>query len=196
MSLILRSKFVNSIFCPLISFLVGVACLYVGLSMPPTTSTPDPTAVPDQTYLELRDVWLKTDPSTVEIEPASDRPNVWGVVFDVGLDDGVVTLISLADGTTSLYTSSGGGYLGAGENAEIAQKSIELATVTENYLQHMNPIGDFPLPDADKAIIYALAYDGVYRADIERNGESEDLYSELMGLQDEIVQLVMSNSNQ
>jgi len=63
-----------------------------------------------------------------------------GVVFDVGLDDGVVTLISLVDGTTSLYTSFGGGYLGAGENAEIAQKSIGLATATENYLQYMKSL--------------------------------------------------------
>lgn len=38
----------------------------------------------------------------------------WGVLMETAYPDAVVTLVALADGTTSLYFSNGGGIIGAG----------------------------------------------------------------------------------
>ena len=41
------------------------------------------------------------------------RPDVWGVLMELGLEQGVATMVAFADGTVSLYFSGGGGIIGA-----------------------------------------------------------------------------------
>ena len=50
---------------------------------------------------------------------ASEEHPVWGAVMDMAFPGGVATLVSLEDGTTSLYTSTGGGVIGGGGVAQI-----------------------------------------------------------------------------
>ena len=61
----------------------------------------------------LRDRIFDIDPSEVGLRPDGSR-HVWGVVFDQATDSGVVSLVSLIDGTTSLAMGSGGGVVGGG----------------------------------------------------------------------------------
>ena len=55
-----------------------------------------------------------------------ERPTVSGVVVDIPDAGGAATVAALADGTTSMYTSTGGGVIGAGEHPAVAEATAAL----------------------------------------------------------------------
>jgi RNA polymerase sigma factor (sigma-70 family) len=97
------------------------------------------------------------------------RPEVatltWGALVDVGLPDGPVTLVSLVDGTTSLYLGNGGATVGAGEAALVAEATGRLLRTVEAALPELRPIWEFPIPERGRVRIVALTYAGAVGAD-------------------------------
>src|SRR4051812_42858236 len=73
----------------------------------------------DSAFEGLRSQVLGTDPSAVGITPTTELPRVWGVLLETGYPSGIATAVSLADGTTSLYTSSGFGIIGGGAHSQV-----------------------------------------------------------------------------
>lgn len=63
------------------------------------------------------------------------HPDVTGVVIDIPGEGGFATLVALQDGATSVYTSSGGGVIGAGEHAEVAERASVLLTEVQRALE-------------------------------------------------------------
>jgi hypothetical protein len=60
---------------------------------------------PTQAYCGLRDQVLRL---SLEPHPLATSEPI-GVITETGLDPSIVTLVALADGTTTIYFSSGGG---------------------------------------------------------------------------------------
>src|SRR5215470_17118778 len=87
---------------------------------------PEPEPAPESIYKELRDGIFTTSPDEVGIIRSQDNPNVWGVVMETGYPEGVATLVSLADGTTSLYLEGGGGIIGGGAHDNVANATKPL----------------------------------------------------------------------
>lgn len=50
---------------------------------------------------------------------ASNAASIGGALFEIGFPNGTATVMCLADGTTSLYFSTGGGVIGAGTHAPV-----------------------------------------------------------------------------
>ena len=117
---------------------------------------------PAQIYLQLRDRILHLNPSELGLAPSSTAPHVWGVVMETGYQVGSATLVSLADGTTSLYYSTGGGMLGSGEYTPVAEASKAMIIQAENYLQQMSLSNEFPLPEVGQVRFTMLTYSGIY----------------------------------
>ncbi len=92
--------------------------------------------------------------------------------MEMGRPQAVVTLVSLADGTTSLYFSNGGGILGGGEHAPVAQASKAFVSSAEPYLPAMAPAPAFPLPlpAVGEVKFYVLTFEGIFTAEA---GEQE-----------------------
>ena len=116
-------------------------------------------------YLDLRELILRTEPHRHGWAPSDRLPRVWGALVEVGLPDGPVTLVSLVDGTTSLYLGNGGGTIGAGEAAPIAEASLELLARLDASLVHLGPIWEFPLPETGQVRFVVLTYAGSFGAD-------------------------------
>jgi hypothetical protein len=72
----------------------------------PKTADPLSAATPSP-GVALRAGALTVDPTTVGLTPTQDA-RVWGVVMDTSFSDraGWHSLVTFADGTTSLYTSA------------------------------------------------------------------------------------------
>jgi hypothetical protein len=105
---------------------------------------------------------LSLDPATVGLHPSAELPRVWGVLMEMGFPDGAATIVSLADGTTSLYTSEGGGVIGGGEHAPVAAASSRLlaeAEATETGLSPAESV-DVHLPPAGIVSFVVLGYSG------------------------------------
>ncbi len=111
-------------------------------------------------YLSLRENLLATDPGEVGIEPTPTLPQVWGLVMDTGHGFGTSTLIALADGTTSLYLSSGGGIIGGGMHPQVVAASLALLDLVERDLAGFQPSTSDDLPVEGRVVLRALTFDG------------------------------------
>lgn len=126
-------------------------------------------ANPTKVYNGLRNKILSLKPSDAGLEPSSEMPNVWGVLMETGYPQAVATLVSLADGTTSLYFSNGGGMIGGGQHVTVAQASKSFVKASENYYQQMTLAESFPSPAIGRVKFYVLTYSGVYTIDIDEH---------------------------
>jgi hypothetical protein len=116
---------------------------------------------PAQIYLQLRERILTLTPSEVGLAPSTASPHVWGVMMETGYDVGTATLLSLVDGTTSLYFSTGGGMLGSSDYAPVADASKALVAQAEKNLSQMEITNEFPLPSVGQVRFSYLTYSGI-----------------------------------
>jgi hypothetical protein len=107
---------------------------------------------------ELRDRLLKGAPADFSIEPDG---RVWGVLMDTGYPEVVATLVALADGTASIYLSSGGGVIGGGPHENINAAARHLVQMANDFISQMSPASEFPLPGAGRTRFYVLTTEGV-----------------------------------
>ena len=87
----------------------------------------------------------------------SDAPRC--VLFDWGMDVGAATLVAFDDGTTSLYTEGGGGYIGMGAHATVRQASEAFREEAARSRRRFKPTTDLDLPGPD-AMAFFLVTDG------------------------------------
>ena len=102
-------------------------------------------------------------PSAVGIWPTRGLPHVWGLLCDIGTSMGILTLVALADGSTSVYASYGGGLIGAGSRRPVAAATRALLSTVEHLLADFAPTDMSTLPDLpgeDTVSIVVLTYDG------------------------------------
>lgn len=136
---------------------------------------------PAESYIHLRSMILNTNSKDIGIEPSETNPNVWGVLMEFQVSGTVVTLVSLADGTTSLYFSNGNGMIGAGQHAEVAKASKNFVALAESYYTQVEQTTEFSLPLPGRVKFYFLAFPGIYAAekDQDRLVKQEDRFSTL-----------------
>lgn len=85
----------------------------------------------------LRDLILAGSADDIGMELPADA---WAVVMETGIDGGSYTLVALFDGTASIYFSNGGGIIGAGEHAEVAEVSTLLVSESRDYEEYFSLI--------------------------------------------------------
>jgi hypothetical protein len=115
---------------------------------------------PAEVYLGLRRQILTLDPATVGITAVPGGRRTWGCLMETGHPNGTATLVCLADGTTSLYTSSGGGIIGGGMHESVVRETQELLQVVDDHLGQMWGSIDQELPASGHSVIRALTHDG------------------------------------
>jgi hypothetical protein len=130
----------------------------------------DPVAV----YEGLRTMILTTDPAKVGLAATSELPNVWGVVVDWGMDPNVATVVALADGTASMYTSTGGGVIGAGGRPAVDAANRRLLGVAEAQLARFEPIDAPADPDPTTFVYWILTWSGLRTAAHSPAGPPKD----------------------
>ncbi len=126
-----------------------------------TDLPPEPSSI----YLQLRDRIFSLSPAEVGLVPSAAAPHVWCVLMETGYAVGFATLVSLADGTTSLYYSTGGGMLGSSDYLSVAEASKALVAQAENHLDSLASNGTFPLPEVGQVRFIFLTYTGVFTAE-------------------------------
>jgi hypothetical protein len=119
---------------------------------------------PEAVFVGLRQNVLTLDPSVVGLVPTPGRPRVWAGLMDMGYPgQRWATLVVVGDGTVSLYTSTGGGVIGAGAHPEVASAGERWLSMLDGQLPLL-PITDPPgLPGEGQVVIRALLF-GAQRA--------------------------------
>jgi hypothetical protein len=149
-------------------------------------------------YLRIRNQMIHNNPLKLD-GPSDEHPNVFGVLMEVGTTGGHnVTFVSLIDGTTSMYTSVGGGMLGGGEHPQIAEASRAFVGTAENFLTHLTPTSDTSILPAEGHVrFYILTYSGFLTGEAERNqlGYNQHPLSPLFHSGDAVVTQIRLQSN-
>lgn len=138
---------------------------------------PTPSEVSDQ----LRSMVLNLDPKDVGITKDNFPNSVFAFVMETGLAEGSYTLSSIADGSTSLYFSGGGGIIGGGEHKNVREASMYLLSGAEHFHHKAENIISFPKPTNGMVIFYFITFDGVksYQAKEQDLGNGNDELSSL-----------------
>jgi hypothetical protein len=101
---------------------------------------------PAEAYDGLRTLALNLTAEALGANAPPD-PAVIAVLMESGLSGGAVaTLVGVADGTTSMYYSTGGGMIGAGARADVAAATHRWLEVARGSLDRLSPVTDPPLP--------------------------------------------------
>ncbi|HEX4818765.1 MAG TPA: hypothetical protein VFV00_01055 [Acidimicrobiales bacterium] len=116
-------------------------------------------------YPALRDVALRAVENGLQA-PSADHPGVSGVVVDIPSSDAFATVVGLTDSTTSMYTSTGGGTIGAGEHAEVAAATHALLTTLQRHLADFTDADDGSLPPEGAVRFHLLTPTGSRRLDV------------------------------
>lgn len=97
--------------------------------------------------------------------PSPDHPGVSGVVIDVpGGGGGFATFVALTDDTTSMYTSTGGGTIGAGAHAPVAAAAHRVLREVQAILEQFPAATGLALPSPGLVQVTVLTPDGSRQA--------------------------------
>jgi hypothetical protein len=115
---------------------------------------------PAQIYGELRSIALTVDPAAIERPVGESWSGALVAMMDIGLPEGTATFVAIADGSVSMYTSSGGGVLGAGEHQAVRAAADRFRSVLADARGQLQRTAEFPLPDAGQVRFHLRTEDG------------------------------------
>jgi len=119
---------------------------------------------PAEVYLGLRNQALSVTRDLLDPEEAADG-RVLALLLETGYPEAVATLVGLADGTTSMYFSNGGGMIGAGQHPEVAARTRGWLVLAEKVLDELpEKTGEVPLPDEGTTQLVAVTESGLRAA--------------------------------
>jgi hypothetical protein len=107
----------------------------------------------DRTYLGLRDLALGL---TWEKLGEEQRGEVVALLMETGYLEAVATLVGVADGSTSLYFSNGGGIIGGGQHEQVAAVTRRWLEVASSDLEQLTPVDEVPLPETGETQFVAV----------------------------------------
>lgn len=110
---------------------------------------------------ELRIRTLTTAPGDLGIHPSKAFPRVYGVLMDWAMDGITVSIVSLADGNASLYTTTTFGVIGGIEHAAVRAAAVQFVRTAEGHYDAATPVKEYPYPKPGHVRFYLIAFDGV-----------------------------------
>lgn len=113
-------------------------------------------------YRDLRGQLLGLSPEEIGRPAEADEPIA--ILMETGYPEAVASLVCVADGTTSLYFSNGGGYVGCGEHEAVRAAALSFLAHAANFTGEMKRATAFPLPAEGYVTFYVVTTSGVLAA--------------------------------
>jgi hypothetical protein len=119
----------------------------------------------------LRDELLRSTSAQIGVIPMR---HVWGVLMERGYAKGVATVVALADGTASMYISTGAAVTGAKAYGPARVAAMRLCDQAADGLGDMIPAHEFPKPAKGRVRFYVLTDGGVRTVEGNIAGGTKD----------------------
>lgn len=109
---------------------------------------------------------LRTQVLSLTTDQLDTKSPVLAVLMETGYPEAVVTLVSVADGSTSLYYSNGGGIIGAGDYKQVHDSSVALVNMAAKNEAKFSLTKTYPLPKSGYTRFYVVTSSGVYTEEV------------------------------
>jgi len=137
---------------------------------------------------------------------SSDRPGsgtpceltAVAVMMEFTRPKAVVTLVAVADGTASLYFSSGGGVIGSGESESVRTVALDFIDVAARTGEAMTQAISYPLPQQGFVRFYIIASNNVSTVEVFEDSlraDADDL-SRLFRKGHELISVIRQHNKQ
>ena len=98
-------------------------------------------------FSSLRQRVLHVRPEDVKVLEGRHLGPVFCALMEFGLPKATASVVVVADGTVSFYTSTGGGTIGGGEHAVVREAGMRFLDVAGDQARSLELTTDFPLPE-------------------------------------------------
>jgi hypothetical protein len=135
-------------------------------------------------YVDMRNMAFTVTSEQLGINQI-DKNEVYGIVSEMDMDGGSVTVVTYVTGDASIYLSSGGGFIGAGQHESVQKVVKEYVKNGQNYLEKATKVEKSELPKSGMANFNFLTKNGIYSISQSLNGlesgksEFSNLFAEL-----------------
>jgi hypothetical protein len=106
-------------------------------------------------YTDLRSMALGIDPASIQTPAAEPWAGAAVAAMELSVSGATATILAVADGTVSMYLSTGGGTIGAGEHAAVRAEGQRFRTVVADSRGQLVRTAEFPLPRAGEVRFHA-----------------------------------------
>jgi hypothetical protein len=143
---------------------------------------------------DLRNMFLTTPAEKIGIQSSTEYPRVWGVAVDWPIGEHIATVVSLADGSASVYTTGTFGIFGGIGQETVRTAAKKVIKLAERHFDDSTPTHDFSYPARDHVRFFFTTFGGVrvIETDWAWLSERRSKYFELFdAAQDVLTQLRM-----
>ena len=116
-------------------------------------------------YVTQRSRVLNLDPAGLQI-PEGHWFGASVAVMEITQSAGTASLVAVADGTVSLYTTGASATIGAGEHLAVREAAERFLQAAADAAQSMTAASDFPLPQPGHVRFYVRTPAGDMTADV------------------------------
>jgi len=122
-------------------------------------------AEPKGTFYEReRNIALNITPSLLKLAIPEDEILVYGVVVDMDMGEGFMSLACYITGAANLHFSAGSGIRGGGRNPNVGEAGVELVTDAQDFLAFATPVKVLLPPSKKTVQFFFLTNKGKYFA--------------------------------
>jgi hypothetical protein len=107
---------------------------------------------------DLRGLFLATRVRDLGVTPSAELPNVWGGMMELAFPKATASLVSIADGSASLYLSTGGAVIGGQSHEPVRNAAQRFLSALEAAQASFRPMSFFPLPKSGRVSFVVRTY--------------------------------------
>jgi hypothetical protein len=91
-----------------------------------------------------------------------DKNDVYGIVSEMDMNGATATVVTFSTGDTSLYLSTGGGFIGAGQHESVKKVVKKYVENGQKYVEKATKIEKAELPESGMTNFNFLTENGIY----------------------------------
>ena len=155
----------------------------------PMTPGEEPKKDPKDAGRDLRNMFLTTPPEKAGIQPSKDYPRVCAIAMDWPIGEHIATVVSLSDGSASVYTTGTFGIIGGIGHEAVRTAAKKLVKEADRYYDDSTPTQDFSYPSLDHVRFFLVTFHGVrvIETDLAAVTERRGKYATLFDLAQEVI---------
>ena len=112
-------------------------------------------------YTDMRNMAFSVTSEQLGLNGIGEN-DVYGIISEMDIDGATATIVTFGTGDTSMYLSSGGGFIGAGQHESVQKIVIKYVENGQKYLDKATKIEKADLPKSGMTNFNFLNKDGIY----------------------------------